>query len=625
MSVTARFKPFYHVISLCALWLGAIALILLCFPVTLDIILRHTGFYFPGAFEIQELMMGVLTVCGMILISCRDKHIAIDFFYAHFPERLRKFLDAFYEFSGTCFFSVLGWQVLVTAIEKYEAGETTPIMHLPLWLPMSFFGVCMCLFGFVLLLNTIRSFCELKSFWQICLVVALTVLLTSLPWILEAADAGFSRTQIGIYGILGFMLLLFLGYPLGYVMGIAGFIGLLCLNPDVTAQFNTLSQTSFQAAFSTTLAVVPLFCLMGEISVISGISRDMFRTARVCLGRTPAALGVSSIAGCAGFAAICGDSLATGVTMASVALPEMRRAGYNPAFSCAILASGGTLGVLIPPSLSFIVYAIITEQSTGRLFMAGVVPGILLTCLFICLLLFMSWRRPDLLPPGHTYPWIAKLQSLKGIVAISILIAFVMGGILGGLFSATEAGAIGSVAVWLLALGMRRIGLKQTWHCLERTVAIAGKLMFILMCVSLLGVFIAYTRLTPALASWVSSLDVSPFTILFVIIGFYIILGCMMNVLPMLMLTLPTIYPTIERLGFDLIWFGVILVLLTEMAVITPPVGINVFGISSIAKDVPIGAIFRNVWLFFGCMALAILLVIFFPSLALWFPSLFFM
>lgn len=248
----------------------------------------------------------------------------------------------------------------------------------------------------------------------------------------------------------------------------------------------------------------------------------------------------------------------------------------------------------------------------------------MLTSMFILLLLFMARRRPDLLPRGRAYSMEEKFRSLKGIVAIILLIFIIMGGILVGFFSATEAGAIGSVAVWLFALTMGRISWRQTLLCLENTVYIAGKLMFILMCVSLLGVFIAYTRITANMANAVAGLAVSRYVILAAIIGFYVLMGCMMNVLPLLLLTLPTIFPTVQALGFDAVWFGVIIVLLTEMAVITPPVGINVFGIGSMARDVPLAAIFRNVWLFFGCIAFQIFLIILFPQLALWLPGLLF-
>lgn len=382
--------------------------------------------------------------------------------------------------------------------------------------------------------------------------------------------------------------------------------------------------TSYSSAFSATLAVVPLFCLMGELSLVSGISSDMFKAARIWMGRTPASLGIAAIIGCAGFAAICGDSLACGVTMASVALPEMRKHGYDPAFSCATLACGGTLGVLIPPSLSFIIYAIVTETSTGRLFMAGVIPGIILASLFILVLLITAHRHPEILPRGESHNMEEKIRSLTGILPILLLIFIIMGGILGGFFSATEAGAIGSVAVWLYSLATRRIGWTQTRDCLKSSVFIAGKLLFILMCVSLLGVFLAYTRITVTLAQYVSGLEVNRYIIFFIIVVFYIIMGCMMNVLPLLLLTLPTVFPTIQALNFDPVWFGTIIVLLTEMAVITPPVGINVFGISSMARDVPMGAIFRNVWLFFLCIAFLIVLLTIFPQIALWLPNTFF-
>lgn len=621
------FEPMMTLIHKVALVIGAVSLVLLAVPVTVDVLLRYVGSYFPGAYEIQELMMGSLAVSGMIVISCRDRHISIDFFYQHFSPKVKAFLDGLFEFMGLVFFSTLGWEILVLAFEKTGGGEVTSILHIPLFIPMMFFGFCMAVFALTLLIKTLRCFTGFVRdgvAWFIPAVFAVTVFVALLPWVLEYFGIFPSRAQLGVFGILFFMLVLFIGFPLGYAMGISGFIGLLCLRPDVITHFNTLSMTSYNSAFSATLAVVPLFCLMGELSLVSGISADMFKAARIWMGRTPASLGIASIIGCAGFAAICGDSLACGVTMASVALPEMRRHGYNPAFSCATLACGGTLGVLIPPSLSFIIYAIVTETSTGRLFMAGVIPGIILSSLFILVLLVTAYRHPELLPRGERHSMREKVSSLSGILPILCLIVIIMGGILAGFFSAMEAGAIGSVAVWIFSLAARRISWQQTRECLISTVYIAGKLLFILMCVALLGVFIAYTRLTVTLAQYAAGLEVDRHIILLVIIVFYIIMGCMMNVLPLLLLTLPTIFPTIQALQFDPVWFGVIIVLLTEMAVITPPVGINVFGISSMAKDIPMGAIFRDVWLFFLCIAFLILLLTIFPEIALWLPNKFF-
>lgn len=622
-----RFEPVMTVIYTIALVIGAVSLVLLAVPVAIDVLLRYAGSYFPGAFEIQELMMGTLAVSGMIVVSCRDRHIAIDFFYQRFSLRVRQFLDALFEFMGLAFFSVLGWEILVLAFEKVHGTEVTSTLHIPLFVPMLFFGFCMVIFACTLLVKTLRCFVGIMKdgvSWFIPLIVLITVLTALFPWILEYAGIFPTRAQLGVFGMLFFMVILFIGFPLGYAMGISGFIGLLCLRPDVITHFNTLSMTSYNSAFSATLAVVPLFCLMGELSLASGISSDMFKAARIWMGRTPASLGIAAIIGCAGFAAICGDSLACGVTMASVALPEMRKHGYEPAFSCATLACGGTLGVLIPPSLSFIIYAIVTETSTGRLFMAGVIPGLILCALFILILLVIAFRHPEVLPRGESHSMKEKLVSLTGIFPILLLIFVIMGGILAGFFSAAEAGAIGSVTVWLFSLAARRISWQQTKHCLINTVFIAGKLLFILMCVSLLGVFLAYTRLTVTLAQYVSTLDVNRYVILFIIVIFYIIMGCMMNVLPLLLLTLPTIFPTVQALNFDPVWFGVVIVLLTEMAVITPPVGINVFGISSMAKDVPMVAIFRNVWLFFLCIAFLIVLITIFPQVVLWLPNTFF-
>ncbi len=316
--------------------------------------------------------------------------------------------------------------------------------------------------------------------------------------------------------------------------------------------------------------------------------------------------------------------MATAATMASVALPEMREKKYDPGLACAALAAGGTLGILIPPSTGFIFYALVTEVSIGQLFVAGIIPGLLLSAIFIISLLLFAKFRSDLAPRGEATTWGEKLRATKGVVVMLALIALILGGILFGWFSPNEGGAVGAASTFLYALARRRVTWANFKSSLEATVRVTSSLLLILIGVGLLGYFLASTALPFDLADMVVGLNANRYVILAAVVVFYIVMGCIMNVIPMILLILPAIYPSIVGLGYDPVWFGVVVVLLMEMGQITPPVGINVFALSSIATDVPMADIFRRIVPFFFGILFLIFLLSVFPGLVLWLPNLLF-
>lgn len=330
------------------------------------------------------------------------------------------------------------------------------------------------------------------------------------------------------------------------------------------------------------------------------------------------------MAGCAGFAAICGDSLATAVTMSSAALPEMRKHKYDPSLATGCLAAGGTLGILIPPSVGFIFYGIVTEESIGKLFVAGILPGILLALLFMFAIYIKARRNPELAPAGEHFSWAERIKSLKGVSGMLFLFLLILGGMLGGIFSAVEGAAVGAVGAFILAVIRKRMTFGLMIKAVKDTLAITNKLLLILIGVGILGYFLASTRLPFVLAQFITGLEVNRYVIFGAVIIFYMILGCVLNVIPMILLVLPTLFPSITALGFDPIWFGVVTVITMEMGQITPPVGVNVFAMAGIATDVPMYTIFRGIFPFFLCMCLCILILTFFPQIALYLPGLLF-
>jgi C4-dicarboxylate transporter DctM subunit len=430
-----------------------------------------------------------------------------------------------------------------------------------------------------------------------------------------------SVTSIGIIGIVILVILLFSKMPVGFVMGFLGFLGFSYVR-GLSPGLSLLARDVFEVFSSYGLTVVPLFVFMGQIAFHAGISRRLYDSAYVLFGHRRGGLAMATVGACAGFSAISGSTNATAATMATVTLPEMKRYGYDMSLATGTVAAAGSLGILIPPSVIFIVYGILTEQSIGKLFAAGIFPGILLSILFLLTIYLRVLKNPSLAPPGPKTSLREKVKSFAGVLETLVIFGMVMGGIFFGVFTPTEAAAAGAFLTIIIAIIRKQLSWKAFVQSLADTTQISCMVMVIVTGAVIFGHFMAITRVPYDLANWVSNLPLPGYAIMGIVILIYLFGGCFMDALAMIMLTVPIFFPVSEALGFDPIWFGVVIVLITEMGVITPPVGVNVYVVYGVAKDVPLENIFRGVFPMLLALLLCNLILLIFPEIALFLPSL---
>lgn len=428
-------------------------------------------------------------------------------------------------------------------------------------------------------------------------------------------------TTVGFIGLIILIIVLFSRMPVGFVMALLGVVGFSYV-VSWEAGMRMLAKDFFNVFGSYSLTVVPLFILMGQITFHAGISRRLFDTAYTFVGHMPGGLAMATIGACAGFAAICGSTNAAAATMATVALPEMKRYKYGMALGSGTVAAGGSLGILIPPSVIFIVYGILTEQSIGKLFVAGVLPGILLSLLFALTIYIWVRLRPDIAPKGPKTTFRQKIISLSGVGETLALFVLVMGGLFVGFFTPTEAGAIGAGGAILLGFLRRRLTWKKCLQAVYESTRISCMVMVIVAGATLFGHFLAITRIPYAVATWVSEMPLPNFAIMAFIILIYLVGGCFIDALALILLTIPIFYPVVTEMGYNPIWFGVIIVLVTQMGVITPPVGVNVYVVNGVAKDVPLQTIFKGAFPFLLALIACAMILIPFPGIALFLPGL---
>jgi tripartite ATP-independent transporter DctM subunit len=487
-------------------------------------------------------------------------------------------------------------------------------------------------FGFaltacVLLINLLRNMEQGVNNWKLAAVWAIvgicilalfylaTVWLRDLPW-------GVGLMTAGLIGFCLLFIFFLAGLPVFTSLILVGFIG-MCYLRGTSAGLSVMGSSPFGTVSHYTFSVIPLFVLMGEFCFFAGIGRDLYDMAYKWLGPLPGGLSMGTVGACGGFAAVCGDSMATAVTMGTVAIPEMQRYHYDSRLATGCVAAGGTLGVLIPPSLAFILYALLADQSIALLFIAGIFPGILLILLFMLSIYLRARRDPKLGPPGPRTTMREKIYSLKGVWATLLLFAVVIGGMYIGVFTPTEGGGIGAFGAFVIGVARRRLD----WHGILSSLLEAGKIsavcIGILLGAQVFGVFMAASKLPIDLANYVAQLPVPSLVILIAILVIYLFLGCLMPAIPMLILTVPIFYPVVTSMGYDPIWFGVIMVLMFEMAVITPPMGINVLALQTVTKDISLSDMFRGVLPFLVAMIFCVIILILFPQIALFLPNLY--
>ena len=431
-------------------------------------------------------------------------------------------------------------------------------------------------------------------------------------------------TFIGIIGIIIMLAIFMTRMPVAYVMMLVGFLGFSFLI-SFKGGLNLLSRNIYDSFSCYGLTTIPLFILMGQIAFNTGISRKLYNTAYKFMGSVRGGLAMATVSSCAAFGAVCGSSPATAATMATVGIPEMKRYKYTDELAAGSVASGGGLGMIMPPSVVLIIYGILTEQSIGALFVSGILPAVLLTVLFIVCIYITCLISPKQGPKGEKFTLKEKLKSLTGLIDTIIVFCLVIGGLFKGLFTPTEAAAVGVFGVMAIAILRRELTWEAFVTSLYETLKTSCMVLFLIAGAVIFGKFLAVTRIPFDIANWISGFDISRYLIMAIIVSIYFIGGCFMDSLALIMLTIPVFFPVVTNLGYDPIWFGVIIVLVTEMGVITPPVGINVYVVYGVSqktvKNIRLESIFKGIIPFLLAIVAGIIILIIFPQIILFLPE----
>ncbi|MDR3454455.1 MAG: TRAP transporter permease [Rhodoferax sp.] len=429
-----------------------------------------------------------------------------------------------------------------------------------------------------------------------------------------------SNDMVALVGFAVLFILMLARVPVGMAMGLVGVTGYSYIVGGGPAM-KLVSLTSMRTVTDYTFGVIPMFMLMGAFVSASGLSKEMFRAADAFIGHLRGGLGIATVVACGGFAAICGSSVATAATFSVVAYPEMRRFGYPQSFSTGVIAAGGTLGAMLPPSTVLVVYAILTEQDIGKLFMAGILPGLLAMAMYVITVNLIVRLKPDLLPAGERRPWGERARALKMVWAPLTLFIFVIGGLYGGFFTPTEAGGVGASGAYLLGVLRGKLDRKKTRDALLQATRTTAAVFTVLIGALLFGYFLTITQTPQKLTEFLTALGIGRYGVLALMMVMFLILGSLMDAMAMIILTVPIVFPVITAMGFDPIWFGIIIVMTVELGLIHPPVGMNVFVIKSVVKDVSFTTIFKGVLPFIATDILRLIILIAFPVIALWLPQ----
>ena len=429
-----------------------------------------------------------------------------------------------------------------------------------------------------------------------------------------------STDAIALTGFIALFALMLLRVPVGMAMGLVGVTGYAYIVGTAPA-LKLIGQTSMRTVTDYTFGVIPMFLLMGAFVSASGVSRELFRAANAAIGHLRGGLGIATIVACGGFAAISGSSVATAATFSTVAYPEMRRYGYPKSFATGVIAAGGTLGAMLPPSTVLAVYGIITQQDIGKLFAAGIIPGLLAMAMYVITVAIIGFARPDFLPRGPQVSWSERLAAFKNVWASLALFIFVIGGLYGGLFTPTEAGGMGAGGAFILGLLRGKLDRQKILQSLLQATRTAAAVFTVLIGALLFGYFLTITQTPQKVTLFLTELGLGRYGVLAIIMVMYLVLGCLMDAMAMIILTVPIIFPVIVELGFDPIWFGVIIVMTVELGLIHPPVGMNVFVIKSVIPDIDFSTIFKGVIPFIITDLIRLMILIAFPILALYLPG----
>jgi len=578
-----------------------------------------------GTVEIEEFMLLVLVFFGLGYAQIKKRHVLISTLVDRLPEKARLVINNVTHLPNLIAFSLITWQSLVMAKRYWIKKVSSLFLNIPLapFLCVVALGsavLCLALLGE--LISSVRDMARrggLLWVWSAAIGLGMLVILFAVFW--HKTSWTSDRKTLGFVIISLLIVLLFSKTLIGSALALSGFFGMTLLS-GVKSGLGLMGTIPYSTAANYSMCVIPFFLLMGELAYHAGVSKSLYTAAYRWLGHLRGGLAMATVTACGGFAAVSGSSLATAATMGTVALPEMKRYKYATTLAVGSVAAGGTIGILIPPSTILIIYGILTEQSISKLFFAGLLPGVLSILYYLIVIYILTLKDPNLGPAGPRSSLRERIISLKDTWLVLVLFLLIMGGLYLGVFTPTEAGAVGASAVLGISLLNKGLTKENLIQSLLETGETTAMVFAILIGTMIFGRFLAATQLPMELASFVVNLPVPPWVVLTTIISFYFVFGCIMGTLPLIVLTVPIFFPVIQALGYDPIWFGIVIVMVSEIGLITPPVGMNVFIIKGVAKDVPLSTIFKGIFPFLGADIARLTTIVIFPQIALFLPNL---
>ena len=628
-SIEAALTEFAKRIALVAV----ISILVIAFATVTDIVLRNffaTSLY--GLNEVVTLLVAIGVACCIPYGLASGAAITVDLLSARASKRWQAWMSLLSTALTFLFFAILGWRLVASALETWQAGETTMmtnILKAPFFLAM---GTAICYAALLQGIATLRLCVVVISgvsrLKEAALggIVSLLILHGTLS-LLGLVPAGIfsglmpsSPITLALVSFLCLWVVILLGAPVGVGMGVIGVIGTSAiLSPEISLQILGSETSSFVTQDA--LSVLPLFLLMGAFASVAGIGKDLYALAHALIGHIRGGLAHASILACAGFGTLTGSSVATQMSIGKISLIEMRARNYSEALAAGSIAAGGTLGQLIPPSSALILYAVMTEQSVGQLFVGAIIPGILATLLYMAAIAVWLFFRPQNAASGERSSFHALAKAVRGSWSVILLLGLVLGGIYTGYFTATEAGAVGAVGGFLLALFRGRITRDSFWHTMAQSTQSLATMYSLIFGVTMLSFFFGISGLPQAFVGFVNGFGWPPYGIVLALVLCYLVLGTAMDAYAMMIVTIPIFVPVVVSLGYDPIWWGLMTIVCMEAGMISPPFGLNIFVISSLDRNIKLSTVYRGCWPFFAASVVKILVLFAFPALVTWLPS----
>lgn len=606
--------------------IGGAVLVAMMLLTAVDVFMRYVlNKPILGGIELTQFIMSIIVAIGLAERALYRGHITVDFFIKKFSPRVQAVFNSTTSIISLGVFVVITWYSIVFAEHLREGSNVSVALFIPIYPFVYIIALGAAVLSLVLLSNTVQYLSHVIKGYSRLALVGIFILIVVILAVVAGPLWGRALWQMsplsaGILGTVALIVVIFSGMPIGNVMALIGFLGMAYIS-GIGAGLGIMGTTPYATSASYTTSVIPLFVLMGAFCFYSGLSRELYLSAYRWIGHLPGGLAMATIGACTAFAAVTGSSVATATTIGTVALPEMKKYKYDSALATGCVAAGGTLGILIPPSIPLVIYGILTEQSIGKLFLAGFIPGILVAIFYIVTIFIVCKRNPLYGMPGPASNLKEKVVSLKGIWGIALLFVLVIGGMYAGVFTATEAAGIGAFGAFLFAMSTRTLSWHSFVSSLKEAGAVTGMATLILIGGVLFGYFLVVTRLPFQLATIIAELQINRYLILVVIIVVYLFLGCIMSALEMIIITVPVFFPVVVAIGFDPIWFGILMTRLVEIGQVTPPVGINVFVIQGVAKDVPMYTIFRGIFPFLISDIINLVVLVAIPEIVLFIPN----